>query len=72
MIRNNAIPRDPVPELICQILTARLAGTLHLADGMESGRIRDRIGTVIGALRPHANVPIVADLLDRAEAAQSQ
>jgi tetratricopeptide (TPR) repeat protein len=41
---------------------------LDLANGMESGRIRDRIGTVIDALRPHANVPTVADLLDRAEA----
>lgn len=44
------------------------AGMLDLADGMESGRIRDRIGTVIDALRPHADVPTVADLLDRADA----
>jgi hypothetical protein len=44
------------------------AGMLELADGMESGRIRDRIGTVIEALRPHANVPLVAGLLERAEA----
>jgi hypothetical protein len=44
------------------------AGMLNLAEGMESGRIRDRVGTVIDALRPHATVPTVADLLDRAEA----
>lgn len=59
------------------ILTARgevehgvhiAARMLDLADGMESGRIRDRVGTVIGALRPHATAPTVADLLDRADA----
>jgi tetratricopeptide (TPR) repeat protein len=43
------------------------ARMLDLAEGMESGRIRDRIGTVIDALRPHATARVVADLLDRAD-----
>lgn len=57
------------------ILTARgdvdrgtnIAGQmLDHAAGMESGRIRDRIGTVITALRPHVGDEAVADVLHRA------
>lgn len=47
--------------------------TVHLADqmldraeGMESGRIHDRINQVVQALHPHAGEPIVAAFLERA------
>ena len=46
-------------------LSARQARTIAVA---ATARIRDRVGTVIDALRLHATVPIVADLLDRADA----
>lgn len=39
---------------------------LTYAEGMESGRIRDRVAQVAAALRPHAKVPTVAEFLDRA------
>ena len=46
---------------------AHVAGQmLGHAAGMESGRIRDRVGTVITALRPHAGDDVVAELLHRA------
>jgi hypothetical protein len=59
------------------ILTARgdieqsvtVAGRmLDAAEGMESGRIRDRIASVTCGLRPYAAMPDVADLLERAAA----
>ncbi|WP_433057060.1 hypothetical protein [Dactylosporangium sp. CS-033363] len=40
---------------------------LEYAEGMESGRIRDRVAQVAGALRPHARVPAVAEFLERAD-----
>ncbi|MEV4136253.1 hypothetical protein AB0J72_29305 [Dactylosporangium sp. NPDC049742] len=40
---------------------------LDYAEGMESGRIRDRVAQVTTALRPHARVPAVAEFLDRAD-----
>ncbi|MEV6527419.1 hypothetical protein AB0M43_36395 [Longispora sp. NPDC051575] len=39
---------------------------LDLAEGMESGRIRDRIGTVVQALRPARPAPGVGEFLERA------
>jgi hypothetical protein len=39
---------------------------LTLADGMESGRIRDRVSQVTQALRPHAAESVVAAFLERA------
>lgn len=39
---------------------------LDHAEGMESGRIRDRVDSVIGALRPYAAEPVVAEFLIRA------
>jgi len=41
---------------------------LDCATGMESGRIRDRIGTVVETLARH-DTPIVVDLVDRAQTA---
>jgi hypothetical protein len=35
------------------------------ADGMESARIRDRIGSVVKLLRPDARIAEVSELLDR-------
>ncbi|RSM45935.1 transcriptional regulator [Actinoplanes sp. ATCC 53533] len=47
---------------------AHIAGQmLDHAVGMESGRIRDRINTVVRALRPHAAEPAVAAFLERAD-----
>jgi len=47
---------------------AHIAGQmLDHAVGMESGRIRDRINTVVRALRPHAAEPAVAAFLKRAD-----
>jgi hypothetical protein len=40
---------------------------LDYAEGMESGRIRDRIAQVATVLRPHARVPAVAEFLERAD-----
>ncbi|GAA0734639.1 hypothetical protein Drose_28950 [Dactylosporangium roseum] len=40
---------------------------LEYAEGMESGRIRDRVAQVAAALRPHARVPVVAEFLERAD-----
>lgn len=46
---------------------AHVAGQmLDNAGGMESGRIRDRVGTVVTALQPHAAEPAVAEFLYRA------
>jgi hypothetical protein len=39
---------------------------LDRVTGMESGRLADRINTVVIALRPHADTSTVADVLDRA------
>ena len=38
---------------------------LDHAEGMESARIRDRIGSVVSLLRPYASVPVVGDLIER-------
>jgi hypothetical protein len=40
---------------------------LDRAEGMESGRIHDRIDQVTRALRPHAAEPVVAGYLERAD-----
>ncbi|XVU23016.1 hypothetical protein ACQPZJ_37980 [Actinoplanes sp. CA-054009] len=40
---------------------------LDLATGMESGRIRDRVNTVISALRPFGIQPDIAAVLERAD-----
>ncbi|MGC9670979.1 hypothetical protein ACNTMW_31080 [Planosporangium sp. 12N6] len=46
--------------------SAHIAGQmLDNADGMESGRIRDRVATVVNALKPHAAEPSVAEVLRR-------
>ncbi len=41
------------------------------AEGMESWRIRDRLGTVVDKLRPHRHIPGVQDLLEQAGTARS-
>jgi hypothetical protein len=40
---------------------------LDRAEGMESGRIHDRIAHVTRVLRPHATEPTVAAFLERAD-----
>lgn len=50
-IRDHAIPRDPVPEMICQIIGERLSLDLRFADiGMVRGDARDRQPTLTGAI----------------------
>lgn len=46
--------------------TRSAAQMLNAADGMESGRLRDRILTVLDTLRPYETDPAVADLLETA------
>ncbi|WP_326550196.1 hypothetical protein [Micromonospora sp. NBC_01813] len=40
---------------------------LDRADGMDSGRLHDRVAHVTRALRPHAGEPVVAAYLERAD-----
>src|SRR5512142_3343126 len=50
-IRDHAIPRDPVPEMICCILGERLGLDVRLADiGMVRGDARDRHPTLTSAI----------------------
>lgn len=47
---------------------ALILATRGEAEGMESRRIRERVGGVAAALHPYASEPSVADLLDRVDA----